>query len=81
MSVGINRIIFQGYKLHCSSSFLRAHLQQASASMLPQLCNDACDSVLIENNVVPPEWGCDPLSSDSTDSNENRIARVITELS
>ena len=59
---------------------LRAHLHQASASTLRQLCNEACDSVLIENNRVAPEWGCNPFSSDSTDFNENRITSVITEL-
>ena len=31
---------------------VRAHLHQASASTLRQLCDDACDSVLIENNGV-----------------------------
>ena len=46
---------------------LRARLHQASASTLRQLCNDACNSVLIENNGVAPEWGCNLFSSDSTD--------------
>ena len=31
---------------------LRAHLPQASASILRQLCDDVSDSVLIENNGV-----------------------------
>ena len=35
---------------------IRAHLHQASASMLRQLSDEACDSVLIENNGVTPEW-------------------------
>ena len=56
---------------------LRAHLHQASVSTLRQLCDDASDSVLIENNGVAPEWGCYPFLSDSTDFNENRITSVI----
>ena len=59
----------------------KAHLHHASASMLRELSNDACDSVLIENNGVAPEWGCNLFSSDSTDFNENRIASIIAELS
>ena len=42
-----------------------------------QRCNNACNSVLIENNGFAPEWGCNLFSSDSTDFNENRIASVI----
>ena len=34
----------------------RAGLHQASASTLWERCDDACDSVLIENNGVGPEW-------------------------
>ena len=45
-----------------------------------QRCDDACDSVLIENNRVAPEWGCNLFSSDSFVFNENRIASVITAL-
>ena len=59
---------------------VRAHLHQASASTLQQLSDDTCNSVLIENNGVTPEWGCSLFSSDSTDFNENIIARVIAEL-
>ena len=62
------------------TSIVRAHLHQASAPTLRQLCDDACDSVLIENNGVAPEWVCNPFSSDSTVFNENRIASVIAEL-
>ena len=40
---------------------LRAHLHQASASTLRQLSDDACNSVLIENNGVTPEWDCEPI--------------------
>ena len=35
---------------------LRARLHQALASRIKQLCNDACDTILIENNGVTPEW-------------------------
>ena len=59
----------------------RVRLHQTLASMLLQLCDDACDSVLIENNGVAPEWGCNLFSSDSNVFNENRIASVLTELS
>ena len=58
----------------------RARLHQASASTLRQLSDDACDFVLIENNGVAPEWGCNLFSSNSTDFNENRIARVVAAL-
>ena len=71
--------MYDVFKCRCAT-FLRAHLHQASASALRQLC-EACDSVLIENNGVTPEWVCNLFSSDSTDFNENRIASVIAELS
>ena len=58
----------------------RVRLHQASASMLRQLCDDACDSVLIEINGITPEWVCNPFSSGSTVFNENRIASVIAVL-
>ena len=45
-----------------------------------QHCDDACDSVLIENNRVAPEWSCNPFSSNSTVFNENRITSVIAAL-
>ena len=48
--------------------------------MLRQLCNDASDSVLTENNGVAPEYGCNPFSSDSIVFNENRVTRVMAEL-
>ena len=59
----------------------RVRLHQASASMPQQLCDDASNSVLIENNVVAPDWGCNPFSSDTVVFNENRITRMIAELS
>ena len=35
--------------------YLRARLHQASASSLRQLCKDASDTALIENNGVAPD--------------------------
>ena len=49
--------------------------------MLRDHCDDACNSVLIENNIVTPDWVYNPFSSDSTVFNENRIASVITAMS
>ena len=45
-----------------------------------QRCDDACDSVLTENNRVAPEWVCNLFSSGSTVFKENRIASVIAVL-
>ena len=59
---------------------VRAHLHQASASTLWQLCDDAYDPVLIENIRVTPEWSCNPFSSVSIVFNENRIVSIIAEL-
>ena len=39
-----------------------ARLHQVSESMLRQLCNDTSDTILIENNGVTPEWGCNQFS-------------------
>ena len=47
-----------------------------SASTLRQRCDDACDSLLIENYGVDPDLVCNPFSSDSTVFNENRITSV-----
>ena len=58
---------------------LRARLHQVSASMLPQLCDDTSDTVLIENSEVTPEGDCNPFLSDSIIFNENSIASVIAE--
>ena len=52
---------------------------QASVSMLRQLCDDTSDTVLIENNGVAPEWGCKPYLSDSIIFSENSITSVIAE--
>ena len=59
---------------------VRACLHQASESML-QLCDDANDTVLIENNWVTPDWDFNPFSSYIIICNENSIISVITELS
>ena len=56
---------------------LRVRFHQVSVSMLQQLCDDASDTVLIENN---PEWGCNPSSSDSNVFNEKSIASIIAVL-
>ena len=60
---------------------LRAHIHQVSASMLQQLCDDATDTVLIENNGVAQKWVATPIWSDSIVFYENIIASVIAELS
>ena len=39
--------------------------------MLRQLCDDAGNSFLIENNRVTADWGCNPFSSDTVVFNEN----------
>ena len=49
--------------------------------MLRKLCDDTSDPVLIENNGVTPELGCNPFSSDSIVFNENSIASIIAEFS
>ena len=59
----------------------RACLHQASASTLPQLSDDASNTVLIESNGVPPEWSYNQFSSNSIVFNENIIASMIAELS
>ena len=48
--------------------------------MVRQLCNDAHHSVLIENNGLAPDWGCNAFSSNCIVFKENRIASIITEL-
>ena len=50
---------------------LGAHFHQASASTLQQLCDDASNTVLIENNGVAPDWSCYPFLSNSIVINEN----------
>ena len=53
-------LMFQPEAAYISKGF-RTRLQHASASTLRQLCDDARDFVLIENNGVTPEWGCSPF--------------------
>ena len=71
---------FPGY-LQWQEFRLKARKYQASASALQQLCDDASDSVLIENNGVTWKWVTTPFWSDSIVCNENRIASIIAELS
>ena len=81
-------IVIQGTKLHANLlTFvspdllnLRARLYQVSASTLQQLCNDASDSVLIDNNGDTQDWSSNIFSSDTVVFNENRVASVIAEL-
>ena len=54
----------------------RARLHQALASTLLQLYDNASDTVLIENNGVVPEWGCNPFRVTLV-FNENSITSVI----
>ena len=61
--------------------FLGAPLHQASASTLRQLCDDASNTALIENNGVAPDLGCNPFLGDSIVFNENSIISIIAELS
>ena len=49
--------------------------------MLQQLCYDASDTVLIENNGVARKWVATPFWSYSIVFNENTIASIIAELS
>ena len=58
----------------------RPHLHQVSASTLQQLCDGASNTVLIENNVVVPEWGCNPFPGDFVVFGENIITSVNAEL-
>ena len=53
----------------------RLHLHKTSASMLQEICDDASNSVLIENNRVTAGWSCNSFSSVSIDFNENRIVQ------
>ena len=45
-----------------------------------QLCDEANDSALLENNGVTSEWDSNPFSSESIVFNENKITSVIAEL-
>ena len=39
---------------------VRVYLHQVSASMLWQLCDDASNTVVIQNNRITSEWVCNP---------------------
>ena len=58
---------------------VRAHLHQALASTLRQLCNDASNSVLSENNGVAWKWVATLFWSDCIVFNENSITSIIKE--
>ena len=47
--------------LTCITTPLRVCLHQASASTLQQLCDDASDTVLIENKWSPSRQGLQPI--------------------
>ena len=48
--------------------------------MQQKICDDASDSVLIENNAVAAESGCNLFLSDSIVFNESRVTSTIAEL-
>ena len=54
------------HRIGTQTQMLSVHkvLHQASASTLRQLCDDASDSVLIENNGVTQNWSCNPILND-----------------
>ena len=51
------------------------YTNQASVSALRHY---ASDTVLIENNGVAPDWGCNPFSSNSMAFNKNSITSQET---
>ena len=58
--------------IHFLGSIYTKHLQQ--------LCDDASDTVLIENNRIAWKWVAATFRIDSIVFNENNIASVIAEL-
>ena len=58
-------ILSRYFDLSCRLVWIRAHLHEASASMLHQVCDNAIDTGLIENNKATPESGFNPFLSDS----------------
>ena len=56
---------------------LLAGVSSPQGLFTPNVSINVSDSVLIENNGVTPEWGCNPFSSNSIVFNENNIASVI----
>ena len=67
-------------RLSLTILYVRAHLHQASASTLRELCDDASKSVLSENSGVTWKWVATVFLSDSIVFNENRTTIVIAEL-
>ena len=55
-------------------------LHQASASTLRQLCDDASDTALVENNGVTPDLGCNPFWSNSIGFNQSLVAALTLTL-
>ena len=60
-----------------SARSVKSTLGPVSTKRQRQRCNDACDSVLIENNGVTPRMDLQPIFKQFTIFNENRIASVI----
>ena len=56
-----NKIHFTLPIIRQFDSFLMARLHRALASTLLPLCDDASDTILIENNGVAPQWDCNPF--------------------
>ena len=65
---------------HVSARSVKSTLGPVSTKRQHQCCNDACDSVLIENNGVTPRMDLQPIFKQFTIFNENRIASVIPTL-
>ena len=53
-----------------------SHLGPVYTKRQCQLCNDASDTFLIENNGVTRKWFATPIWSDSIVFNKNSIARL-----
>ena len=68
---------FERFYAMCS---VKARLHHASVSMLQQLCSDATDTVLIENNGVTQKRVANLIWNGSIVFNENSIISFITDL-
>ena len=53
--------------IHVVKRLIRVRLHQTSASTLRQLCDDASDTALIENNGVASKWVAALFLTDSID--------------
>ena len=60
------------WKKTASTIRVKAHLHQASAPMLQQLCDDTSDYVLFENNGVAWKWVATPFWSSPIVYNETK---------